>query len=63
MILMQSNEINPGIKMTSVSKTSLLKFVVFARFLALTAKLLAAARPPKKARTDYEPVQNYTFQK
>ena len=52
-----------GIKMTGVSKTSLLIFVVFARFLALTTKILAGERPPQKTKPDHEPIQNYTFQK
>ena len=51
-----------GIKMTGFSDLSLLNFVVFAQFLALAAKVWQE-RPPKKARTDHEPIQNYTFQK
>ena len=52
-----------GTKMPRVSKTSLLIFVVFVWFLALTAKILTGERPPKKERTDHEPIQNYTFEK
>ena len=51
-----------GVKMTRVSKTSLLNFVVFARFLTLTAKVWQVNDHQKMQRTDHEPIQIYTFQ-
>ena len=50
--------------MTGASKTSLLIFVVFARFHALTVKFWQGrSRPQNKEITDHEPVQNYTVEK
>ena len=50
-------------KMTGVSKMSLFEFCSFGTVPRIDCQGSTSERRPKKARTDHEPVQNYTFQK